>query len=509
MSRVHSLVTSAVMLAFITVVPATAVAQKSGGSLTVGLELDIPGFDPLKVGVFDTSASMAAALMFDTLTSLDEAGEAQPKLALTWSHSEDYKQWTFQLRPGVKFHDGSAFDAKAVKFNIDRQKDPANKCRCAFYISSIKAVEAPAELTVVFILSDPAQNFPKIVATATVNNVVQSPAAIAAKGADYNRNPVGTGPFILKSWNAGDRLVLERNPVYWQQGRPYLDRVVLRPLPDSQARFASLEAGESDIVWDDEFDSDNILKAKKNPALAVHQHTGSGAGVYAFNTKAPPFDDVRVRRALVMAIDRPKWSQVLTNGLSRPATNPYGEGSWVKCKDDGALPFDLGKAQALIKDYGKPVKFKMLVTATPRGRAVGQVLQQFWKQAGAEMEIEQVDQTAIVTRAFARQFELTPWRIIDLADPDPQMYANFRSGSPLNLANYTNPELDALLDRSRVTPDLDKRSQDYCAISRLINSEAIWFWSFQNTYYAIAKAKVKGLGKFHSGIIDVSPVWLE
>ena len=103
------------------------------------------------------------------------------------------------------------------------------------------------------------------------------------------------------------------------------------------------------------------------------------------------------------------------------------------------------KAQALLKEYGKPVNFKMLVTATPRGRAVGQVLQQFWKLAGAEMEIEQVDQTAIVTRAFARQFELTPWRIVDLADPDPQMYANFRSGSPVALANYANRELDRLL----------------------------------------------------------------
>jgi peptide/nickel transport system substrate-binding protein len=486
-----------------------AQAQKRGGSLTVGLELDIAGFDPLKVGVFDTSANMAAALIFDTLTSLDEKGEAQPKLAASWSHADDYKTWTFKLRPGVKFHDGTAFGAQAVKFNFDRQKDPKNKCRCAFYIAFIKEVQAPDASTAVFVLTDPAVNLPKILAFASSNNVMQSPAAMQAKGDDYNRNPVGTGPFVLKSWTAGDRMVLEKNASYWNDGRPYLDRVVLRPLPDSQARFASLEAGESDLIWDDEFDSDNILKAKKTPSLAVHQHVGSGAGVYAFNTKAPPFDDVRVRRALVMALDRKKWSEVLTNGLSRPATNPYGDGSWVKCKDDGALPYDLAKAQALLKEYGKPVKFKMLVTATPRGRANGQVLQQFWKLAGAEMEIEQVDQTAIVTRAFARQFELTPWRIVDLADPDPQMVANFRSGSPVALANYANPELDRLLDHARVTADPEKRSEDYCAISRLINSEAIWFWSFQNTYYAIAKAKVKGLPKLHNGVIDVSPTWLE
>ena len=135
-------------------------------------------------------------------------------------------------------------------------------------------------------------------------------------------------------------------------------------------------------------------------------------------------------------------SQAITNGLARPASNPYGDGSWVKCKDDGALPEDVEKAKALIKDYGKPVEFKMIVTATPRGRAIGQVLQQFWKQVGANMEIEQVDQATIVPRAFMRQFQVTPWRIVDLADPDPQMYANFHTGSPVALANYSNPELD-------------------------------------------------------------------
>ena len=493
----------------IALVASPASAQKQGGSITVGLELDIPGFDPLKVGVFDTAALTAAAAIFDTLVYLDDKGEVQPKLALSWDHSEDFKTWTFKLRPGVKFTDGTPFNAEAVKANFDRQKDPANKCRCAFYIAYIRDVQAPDELTVIFNLNDPQVKFPALQSYSHQNAAIQSPTAWKTKGDDYNRNPVGTGPYVLKSWNAGDRMVLERNPDYWNKGHPYLDRIVLKPLPDAQSRFASLQSGEADVIWDDEADADNIQKAQRDPKLKVHTYAGSGAAVAAFNTKVAPFDDVRVRQALVMAIDRKKMSQALTNGLARPASNPYGDGSWVKCKDDGALPYDVEKAKALIKDYGKPVEFKMLVTATPRGRANGQVLQQFWKQAGANMELEQVDQATIPPRAFMRQFQLTPWRIVDLADPDIQMYANFHTGSPVALANYSNPELDKLLEHARVTADQEKRNEDYCAISRLINKEAIWYWTFQNTYYALSNTKVKGFPKMYSGVIDVSNVWME
>jgi 4-phytase/acid phosphatase/peptide/nickel transport system substrate-binding protein len=487
----------------------TAAAQKQGGSIAVGLELDIAGFDPIKVGVFDTASLSAAALMFDTLTSLDNESKAVPKLAESWTHSGDYKTWTFKLRRGVKFHDGSPFNADAVAWNYARQKEPANHCRCAFYIQGIDKVEAVDEFNVAFRLRDPAVEFPELLAAPTANSVVQSPAAIQKLGEDYNRHPVGTGPFILKSWTAGDRMVLERNPDYWNKGHPHLDRVVLRPLPDGQARFASLQSGDVDLIWDDFFDGDNILKAEKDAALTVHSYTGFGATVYAFNTKRPPFDDIRVRQALVMAIDLNKMSQAVTGGLARPATNPFGDGSWINCKDDGALPHDPSKAQELLKEYSKPVAFTMVATATPRGRINGQVLQQFWKQVGAAMEIEQIDQTTLVTRAFMRQFQLTPWRIIDLPDPDPQIFANFHSGSPVALANYVNPELDKLLEHARTTADRAARSEDYCAAIRLINHEAIWFWTFQNTYYAIAKKQLKGLPKLYSGVIDVSDIWIE
>jgi 4-phytase/acid phosphatase/peptide/nickel transport system substrate-binding protein len=304
-------------------------------------------------------------------------------------------------------------------------------------------------------------------------------------------------------------MVVERNPTYWDKSKPHLDRVALRPLPDSQSRFASLKSGETDVVWVDEFEADNIVRAQKDSTLQVLSYKGSGAAVNAINTKVPPLDDVRVRQALVMALDRKKMSQALTNGLARPASNPYGDGSWVKCKDDGALPEDVNKAKALIKEYGKPVSFKMLFTATPRGRANGQIFQQLWKNIGAEMEIEQVDQATFPPRAFQRKFDVIGWRIVDFPDPDIQMFANFYSKSPVNLANFTDPELDKLLERARVTPDEAKRTEDYCAISRIINQQATWFWTFQNTYYAVAKAKVKGVAKLYGGVIDVSDAWVE
>jgi 4-phytase/acid phosphatase/peptide/nickel transport system substrate-binding protein len=486
-----------------------ALAQKQGGSLRVALEADIPGFDPLKVGVYDSAAMAAASLIFDTLTGLDDQGRAIPRLAVSWSSSADFRTWTFKLRPGVTFQDGTPFNAQAVAWNYARQKDPANNCRCAFFVAGLLKIEAVDDLTVVFTSRNPAVSLPVMLAVPTANGVVQSPSAIQARGEDYNRHPVGTGPFVVKSWAVGDRMVLERNPHYWNAGHPHLDRIELQPVPDSDTRFAGLEAGQTDVMWADEYQAEQIKKAGRMPSLQVLHHVGSGAFCFAFNTDAAPLDDVRVRRALVMAVDRRKMSELLTGGISRPASNPFGDGSWIRCKDDAALPTDPAKAHELIQEYGKPVDLKMLVTASPRGRAGGQVMQEFWKRIGVHLEIEQIEQAALVPRAFRRQFQITPWRIGDYADPGPLLYAYFHTGSPLALANYEDEELDKLLEQAGRTADPDQRARDYCAASRIVNQQAIWLWMFQNTYYAIARAKVKGIRAMYNGTLDVSEAWLE
>src|SRR5882672_12292675 len=154
-----------------------ALAQKRGGTLTVGLELDIAGFDPLKVGVYDTSANIAASLLLEQLTRLGDDGKAKPSLALSWSPSEDYKVWTFKLRPDVKFHDGTPFNAQAVAWNFARQKDPKNNCRCAFYIANVLSVEAKDDLTVVYTLKDPSVNFPATLTRPDQNYTIHSPTA--------------------------------------------------------------------------------------------------------------------------------------------------------------------------------------------------------------------------------------------------------------------------------------------------------------------------------------------
>ena len=488
-------------------VSVAAQAQTSGGQVVLGVEQDIAGFDPLTVGIYDTGGLASAALLFDTLTRIDDQGKLEPRLAVSWSPSPDFKTWTFKLRPGVKFHDGSPFNAQAVAFNYQRMMNPDNHCRCAFFLVGIANVEAVDDLTVVYHLRVPAPDLPPLLASSAVTNVFHSPKAIQELGTDYNRHPVGTGPFKVKSWLAGDRLVLERNPDYWNPGHPYLDQVVIRPLPDAGTRFASLLAGDVDITWDDI--TDDVLRARSIATLRVNDYAGLGVPALVFNVKTPALSDVKVRQALRYAIDMQALSDSLDHGIRKPARDPFGQGSFINCGDTGVLPYDPAKAASLLKEHGEAVTLKLMVTAEPRGMALGQIFQEFWKAVGVTTTLDPVDQTTFVTKSFQHAFEVGGWRIVDAADPDPQLYADFHTGSPVNIANYSNPEVDRLLDEARASGDRDKRVEDYCKIARILNHDVPWIWGLENRYFSIAKAGLMGVHKQYSDTVNVADSWWE
>ena len=244
----------------------TAQAQTPPGVLIVGQIAEPKALDPAAV----TAVNDFRILMnvYDGLVRYkDGTLEVEPALATSWEISEDGTVYTFTLREGVKFHDGSDFNAEVVKFNFDRmlkEDHPFHNTGpfpLSFFFSSVESTEVVDDLTVRFTLNAPYAPFLSNLAYPT--GLIVSPAAVEANGKDFGRNPVGTGPFRFVKWTSGDRIVVERNPDYWAADEVSLDRITFRILPDTQTRFASLQSGEVDVIWTDR--GDTILKAGKEP----------------------------------------------------------------------------------------------------------------------------------------------------------------------------------------------------------------------------------------------------
>ncbi len=482
-----------------------AQAPVRGGTLTVGVESDFEGFDPIRAGVYSNSTVTAASLFYETLMRLDDKGNLIPALALSMNANEDGTVWIAKLRPGVKFHDGTPFTAQAVADHFNRLLDPANRFAGRVYLA-IEKVEAQDELTAVFKMRGPNAALAKTLAQPSVVTLIISVKALNEKGPDYNRNPVGTGPFVFKEWRAADRLIAERNPNYWDKDKPYLDRVIVRPLPDSDARYASLGKGDVNVIWEDR--AENILKAKKDKSLVVLNWIGSGALVIPLNTAKEPLNDKRVRQAISMGLNRKANAAVLSQGLRPVYDDPYGPSSGIECKDNGALGYNPEKAKQLLAEYGKPVKLVHTVTATPRGREGAQVFQADMKKIGIEVTIKPVDQTQLVKETLSRDFLVSGWRIIDFPDVDPQMFANFHSKSPINFSGYNNPEVDRLLLIGRTQLDPAVRNKAYCDLIKILNDDVVWLWTGSNTDFAITRANVRGIPALRGGAVQVEGAWL-
>jgi len=412
---------------------------RSGGSLSISIESDLPTLDPIGFASFNDRE--AGIILYDTLLDIDPKGKIVPHLAEKLDAAPDATWFKVTLHSGVKFHDGTPLDAAAVVAHFKRMMDPKNRCRCISDLAPVDTVEATGPLEVTFKMKTPSAPFPSVLAD--VAGMIVSPTAVEKYNNDLSTHPVGTGPFIFKEWQRGAQIVFQRNPNYWGKV-PYLDEVVLRQMPDEQARYASLQAGNLDVIMN--AGARDVLDAQQNKKFTVID-PGSLATVFIMiNTGAADVGDVRVRQAMAYALDRVALNKVINKGLYKIANTVFGTGLAPHELVDSYPNYDPAKAKQLLADYGKPVKLKLSINASPIAVLSGQAIQQMWKKVGIETEIDQYEQVQLVRAAGLKDYQVMLYRWAGGADPDRNVYQFFHSKGVVNRTAYNNPEMDKLLD---------------------------------------------------------------
>ncbi len=501
---IHSAVLAGLTMASL-LLPAGA--QTRGGTLTIGVEQQVVGFDPVVTKTTAYQTVMVGGMIFGTPYGLDATNHEYPSNALSVTPSLDGTVWTTKLRPGMHFSDGSPVTADDVAKHWTRVLDPERSKAYIDYVSPFKEVVVVDPLTVETRLKHP---FPAFETASSFNSFLNwvMPAKYEASAEqDMNRKPIGAGPYMLSEWNQDGGMVLVRNPHYWNPAAQHLDKIVVKFIPDENSRYAALKNGDIDITLGS---MQQVQDARKNPALQVIKEQGTGAFNVQFNTSVPPLDDVRVRQALAYAIDRTAERKVIYSDEAEMAISLWGKGSPWHC-DNAVYPdYDPAKAQSLLKDYGKPVKLTLQVPAYPIGVLIGELYQSLWKKVGVETEIVQLQiGPSYIGPVFAGKYQAVLWDMPDLPDPDFQVYAVLHSGSGANIGRVNDPGLDAALERGRVSMDPAMRKSAYCDVAKEMNTFAPVLLRNQHDYYAMANAKLRGVTHLRFGRFWPAEAWWE
>lgn len=396
--------------------------------------------------------------LFDTLILRDSAMQLQPGLATSWKALND-NTWQFDLRPGVSFTNGEPVNAVAVKFSIDRILDPANHAPTISYIRTIKSVEVMGDYQVRVHTNGPDPLLPTRMSR--YPTYIVPPAYVSKVGAaEFARKPIGSGAYTLKEFIPDERVVMQANPNYWR-GKPVIDQVTWRPIPEATARITALLTGEVQLV--DSLPADLVSALTNKPGIHLEQVKGGGLTIYlGIKNAEKPLNDVRVRQALSLALNRQAYTSQLLHGFGTPA------GTMVGAKDFGYLNIpapvqDIVKAKALLKEAGYSDGFTVKFQAPRRYTAsaeVAQAIVQDLAAIGVKAQLE-VPEWSVYTQQVASgkqaQMYMLAWGSTQTLDADAALYPILYSGEPYSTVN--SAELDKLLNASRSTVESKKREQ--------------------------------------------------
>ena len=477
-----------------------------GGTLVLGMTSEITSFDPTVY-----SGNSAATAVYDSLLRMTPGGGVEPYLARSMDSPDGGRTWLMGLRQGVRFQDGTDLDADAVLVNVQRHIDVASSPAhaSAMMIESMRAVDP---LTVEFVLTEPMGEFPTVFAlpfTDGALGMIVSPAALAEYGDDIGRHPVGAGPFRFVEWVPDSKSVFVRNDDYWQQGLPYLDGLEFRPLPDTESRFASVVNGDVDVVFGGY--NQELVRGLADPNLEVYYGPGDGGEFLRFGFTQPPFDDRRMREALVRSIDLGALGASQYNSRLVPAKSLFGDDSpyHTQAASDAWPQYDPERAMQLIEEYraggGHPdFTFK---TTTSRV-AFAEFVQAQLAAVGVTVQVQFFD-IAQFTSVVAQSgdFQLTTW-VGEVNSSYPGVSRLLGTGGSGNHGRYSNPEVDQLLDRAKLTTDDAERIKYYQRVEQLSGQDLAVAW-FSRTYRStITRRDVNGMDRYQAGTMWYATTWL-
>lgn len=473
----------------------------TGGAITVGLEAETNSWLPGEATFADSGINVAYAI-YDPLMKRTADGGVAPYLAESLEPNDDLSEWTLTLRPDIDFHDGTPLDAEALKTIFDDYLT-AETSNQAITLSMVESMEIVDDLTVTYVLDEPVAAFADVLADAP--GWPFSPTAAADAGEDAGANPVGTGPFRFVSWQRDSQLVVERNEDYWQEGLPYLDRITFRPIPDEDTRRSSLTSGDIDVLQS--LRQSAVVATRDLDGIDRYELLGNNSGGNIINTGEPPFDDVRVRRAMAYAIDQEGLIDVLGGtGVTPPQTQLFSPDSPFYSEDvaEEWPTGDPARAAELYQEYiddpersdGQPVGTGITIDydcpPDPSLNELAQLYQVYWQAAGFDVTLNQVEQATHVNEALTRDYQVKCFRFGSPRDPYFTVTEGFTPG-PLNFTDFTHPDIDDALETLRTTVDEDERVEAIEQISMTVTENVPVTFSGSTLMTFAVRSEVKNV----------------
>jgi len=490
-----------------------ASAVKKGGTLKAGLSgSDILSLDPLTSGAFIDREVYYN--IYDSLVAMDSNVQIIPALAEKWE-TPDPKTYIFHLRQGVKFHDGTDFNADAVKVNIMRYLTDPKSLRKA-EIDTITSVDVMDPYTVKFTLKTA---FAPLLATLVDRaGMMLSPTAIQTLGPDgLVQKPVGagTGAFKFVEWAKNDHITVDRNPNYWKKDAsgtqlPYLDKIIYRPIADTTVLLANVKTGDLDATFG--IAGKDVAGVKSGNELVLKDSAGIGFTGFQFNVAKEPFNKKEFRQAFAEALDRDQILKTVNFSVGQTAQGPIPPSSWAYDPNFKPYTGTIDKAKEYLKAGGSPNGFAcelLIASGSPTTTQLAQLVKDQVAKAGINVTITQEEAAKSSADQMSGNFQVVPFGWSGRIDPDGNIYNNFHTGGGLNYGKYSSPQADDLMEKARAAGDQAERKSLYQQAQKLIVDDAAHAFYYFAPAYLITRPNVQGMQLYPDFMMRFDGAWLK